>query len=59
MAAPTRSPATALFWRLLLLNALVLVIAAAAAGVHARAPVCMVHRPEMGAAPDGRARSRR
>ena len=29
MAAPTRSPATALFWRLLLLNALVLVIAAA------------------------------
>ena len=29
MTAPTRSPATALFWRLLLLNALVLVIAAA------------------------------
>jgi two-component system, NarL family, sensor histidine kinase UhpB len=29
MAVSTRSPATALFWRLLLLNALVLVIAAA------------------------------
>ena len=44
MAAPTRSPATALFWRLLLLNALVLVIAAtflALSPLTASAPVLL------------------